>query len=188
MLLIYRSNIIDGLQHRYGKDCGVVYAYIDYKIPATQCVRNILASLVKQLYRNLDPVPKELSICLQELEQKVRSHQIDSQDYVNLILRCAKHFSSVYILFDALDECDPGARWKLLSSIKDLHKGVKILITCRDHIRLDMFTSNLSLEIKAHCSDLESYIRSKLDSGHIRMADDLKDEIVKRLLSKADET
>lgn len=191
-MLIYRSNIIDGLQHRYGKDCAVVYAYVDYKIAATQCVRNILPSLVKQLYRSLEPVPKELSTCLQELSEKVRSHQVDSQDYVNLIHRCAKHFSTVFILFDALDECDPGARWRLLTSIREIHRGgknVKVLMTCRDHIRLeDLFIVDLSLEIKAHCSDLESYVRSKLDSCHISIAEGLRNEIVRQLLSKADGT
>jgi hypothetical protein len=172
-----------------------VYAYVDYKVHATQCVRDILANLVKQLCRSFDPspVPKDLKSMLQDIGQKFRAHQIAPKDYVDFILRCAKYFPSVFILFDALDECDLGPRWKLLNSIKDIHHGgknIKILITSRDHITLEHgFASHLSFDIKAHHSDLESFVRAKLEfDTHIQVPAKFKSQIVKELLSKADGT
>ena len=120
------------------------------------------------------------------LRTKIRSHQVNSNDYILLILRAAKYFTTVFFIFDALDEWERnGARRELLHCINAIQTGgnVKILVTSRPHISLGGILRDMeSIEIRTNMSDVERYIRATLNSyDHIGAR--FKEEVVARLTS-----
>lgn len=193
MKLTNRSLIVDRLRRIFGSNCPIVFAYLDYKDQPTRGVTPVLANLLKQLLQLFKPnLPNELKRDLNALQANIGSYQDNATDYIQLILRAANYFPTVFFIFDALDECEKnGLRWELLDCINALQNGgtnVKILITSRPHISLERLSSPPeSIAIRANISDIECYIRAKLDLYH-RMSAGLKEEIVKRLTSTAEGT
>ena len=107
-------------------------------------------------------------------------------DLIKAIKSLAGSFSCVWLFFDALDECDKTTLEDLLPRIQDLMKtDIKGLVTSRSHVSeiQSTFKNAIKIELSAHRQDMEVFVRSKLSK---RFATELVDEIVARVLGKAD--
>ncbi|KAF6807480.1 ankyrin repeat protein [Colletotrichum sojae] len=155
------SIIIERLQQQYrdDKSIGLAYAFYNFRRQHEQSPRDILASLLSQLP-------------LSTVEIKTMIQQISSL------------FAKVYVVVDALDECQPngGYRHDLLAAILNLHNtcNVNFLATSRHIPEIEIYFEGCSIiEIQATDSDVREYLdghMSRLPS-FVQKSSPLREEI-----------
>jgi hypothetical protein len=168
----------------------VAYVYFDYQDRAIQNATNVLCSLLMQTLRSIENKswPEDL---FQKLHAKCTNpcNILDVQDVIKLIVDLTQEIPSMFFIFDALDECnDLATRRKLMNfmtTITTHQPQVKFLVTSR--LQLPTYHGLSSAEvitIYAHDSDLEVFIRAKIE--HKCYDPSLENEIVAKILNRAD--
>lgn len=185
--------MIDHLQeHASEARYGVVHIYFNYKEQHKQRPIDILASLVKQL-GNQHPESLAVLEHLQNRSQKDKRTPTEDELYITL-LELSKAFIHIFIIFDALDECDRSKqRETLLPMCHKMGKdGFTLFITSRrsaDDLQ-ESFSAVPRVEIEAHELDIRSYIYNWLNKNRavMRMIRTSKreEEIVSELVNASD--
>ena len=156
---INSSSVVDELMGMNGEDIGVAYMYCDYADKDNQTAENIIASLVKQLSlrkpSTLDHIQKLYEQCGLG---KVRPGLTKlTETFRNL---CTA-YRRIYLVIDALDECDEESRKLLLDQLEKVdHSIVRIFLTSRPHL-IEMqrkFDELPQVEIMAKDSDIREFI------------------------------
>ena len=99
---------------------------------------------------------------------------------------------SVYLVFDALDECASEQRKSFLESISRASQlqNVRLLVTSRPHLQdlTEIFEHSHTLEIKAQEADIKTYLNHELDRQAIsyRADPDFAERLVEKLTQGAD--
>lgn len=99
---------------------------------------------------------------------------------------------SVYLVFDALDECASGQRKSFLEFISQASQlqNVRLLVTSRPHLQdlTEIFEHSPTLEIKAQEGDIKTYLNHELDRQSItyRADPDFAERLVEKLTQGAD--
>ena len=143
----------------------------------------MLASLLKQLAIPLPKLPKpvlELHKRLSNLEK--RPQQLDLEQ---AIFSTCEEYDRVFIIIDALDECDAkNHRKDFLKALNTLHahSNFSIFITSRSYpedIKKNL-KSAPQIIIGAHDDDLERYISREIESSDSidEIDEDFKTEII----------
>jgi hypothetical protein len=185
----------------------LAYVYFDYKDRARQTPENILAGLLKQLEFQLANSPSSTDMPpmphIQPLYERLHSQRKRPvfSDLQGMLLSIVAEFDDVYLLFDALDECDEATQRNVLlplitqlplSIIQEGNKGCKIFVTARPHyadIQPALEPQPLKLEIIADAMDMELVIRAKIavvKQKGARIPAQLEQDIVSAILDKAD--
>jgi hypothetical protein len=146
------------LNHRseVSNNVGVAHIYLNYKEQGSQGISNILGSLIKQLCQQLPQLSR-----LPQLENLISRRRTPSEEGLFLaLIETSKSFSQIFLVFDALDECDrESQRGKLLPMLHLMgENGFCVFMTSRryaDDIE-DRFRNVPSIEIVAH-DDIKSY-------------------------------
>lgn len=185
--------MIDHLQeHASEARYGVVHIYFNYKEQQRQRPIDILASLVKQLC-NVRPESVAVLEDLQKRSQKDNTTPTEDELYISLV-ELAKAFTRIFIIFDALDECDRSKqRETLLPMCHRMGKdGFTLFITSRrsaDDIQ-ESFRAVPTVDIEANEGDIRSYIDNWLNKNPAvrRMIRTSKreEEIVSNLVDASD--
>ena len=142
-----------------GGDVGIAFAYYSYKEETEQTALKIVASVAKQFAARY---PEEV----EHLKGNLPLGRPDLKHLKALLLSLLSKYSQVFILVDALDECEKGERGLLISTLCALQSlcatRIRILITGRPHVQnIQPLLGNVfELEIKANASDLEAYVRN----------------------------
>jgi hypothetical protein len=162
--LIVRSVVIDYLKNRFQKErVAVVYVYFDYKDQQNQKGATIIASLLKQLVCKLQNLPLQLETLYNEC---VCSHtRPDISILRQLFVESSQELSSVYVVFDALDECGKQQLDDILSFVKLLQESrANVLLTMREHLRyiVKIFKDPVILPISAEEHDVRNYLQIEL--------------------------
>lgn len=89
-------------------------------------------------------------------------------EYLKALLRLSEKFTRVFLVFDALDECQENRRSVLLPLFKQLaDNGLNILLTSQPHphdVRSFMIDTNArKIDILAKTEDIRRYIIEKID-------------------------
>jgi hypothetical protein len=190
----FSSIVIDHLSNYHsevsGNNVGVAHIYFSYKEQGSQGLSNILGSLIKQLYQQLPRLPQLPS----HLEHLTNDGGTPSREDLFLALvQASKSFFQIFIVFDALDECDRLAqRQTLLPMLRRMgESGFRIFMTSRryaDDIE-DSFRNVPCIEIIAHDDDIKSYISERINAypsaKRMIQAAGLEDEVVSRLVRAA---
>ena len=186
-----RSLVVDRLRDALpAQNVVVAHLYFDYRVQDYQSAENMLASLLKQLVIPLPKLPEpvlELHKRLSNLEK--RPQQLDLEQAIFSI--CEK-YERVFIIIDALDECDAkNHRQDFLKALKTLrtHSNYSIFVTSRPYpedIKEDLKGAP-QIIIGAHDDDLERYISREIEnSDNIDEIDaDFKIEIIMRVSQAA---
>lgn len=188
----FRSKIVDHLESLFPDvhgDVAIAYVYCEFKQRVTQTSELIFASILQQLaYRqpNLDP---EIDV----LYKNRNSPRPPVEMLISAILSISRNFNAVYIVFDALDECDEkNQRKDILTYLQGfLRAPFKILATSRPH-PLDItaaFKGAAKATIRAHDDDIECYVRQRIKqelSTGITIKRELTEIIVRQITSKAE--
>ncbi|TAQ87668.1 hypothetical protein B7494_g4027 [Chlorociboria aeruginascens] len=160
---ILASAIIDKLDKEFpSTDVGLAYIYCNYKERETQTLANLLASIVQQLIWRRKQLPEEImAIYRDHLDKGLRPSRPECVKMLQVVTKC---FSKVYIVVDALDECDADAKTRkdLISEILNLSTtDIQLLCTSRNLSDIEnIFQNTLRLDIRATDEDVSLFLRA----------------------------
>jgi hypothetical protein len=163
------SRAIDDLQDkRLQPDVkiGLAWIYCDYATKVSQTVVKNISSLLKQLLGALSTFPQEI-LHLYKAPGTTNSctTSLNLAEYRSVIQIIANMYTRVFIVVDALDECENGEgnRDNFIKELQGLPENVRLLVTSRpiEEIRSE-FADSVQKDILAHRSDIEVYISGRL--------------------------
>jgi hypothetical protein len=162
---ILASVVIDDLTTRFPIDqnSGIAYLYFNFRRGEEQMAEDLLASLLKQLAQERSPLPDSVK----ELYERHKRTRPPFDEISRVLQSVATEYSRVFIVIDALDECQTSysCRTRFLKEIFNLQakSGANVFVTSRFITEIiKKFKGSISLEIRAN----DNYIRAYLD-GHM---------------------
>ena len=184
------SLVIDSLCERArGQNVAVACFYYDFAMQQEQSSTSMLGALLKQLASGLGELPGEMVEAYEEQKSFIGGRRPQHANIVKM-LQTTSSKKRTFICIDALDECVPEHRVKLLGSLyKILQKspGTRIFMTGRPHIGPEvekrLAGRVTSLPISAKRNDIIRYLRSRLedDTAPDAMDSSLEAEILKKI-------
>jgi hypothetical protein len=188
---ILTSIVVDDLHARFQDDVhiGIAYLYCNFR-RQDQKVEDLLSNLIRQLSQDQSSLPE----CLRIFYDKYKGRTRPSLDELSKALQTvANLFSRIFIVVDALDECQlsDGSRSKLLTEIFALQSkaGANIFATSRFILDVtERFKDNVSLEIRAHPGDVQRYIEGNIAHmpSCVARRPDLQKEITTKIIRAVD--
>jgi hypothetical protein len=144
----------------------VVYIYFNYQSKDSHTADQIIRTIIKQLVSGLE-IPEELQSFYKKFTRETTNPGM--QNLMSILGSCSRRFSSTYAIFDALDECDDSHKEEILNLFEGLQKlGYKLLISGRPPLDICRLSNVSTLEIRAIDSDVELYIKTKLEERGAR--------------------
>lgn len=177
------SIIVDDLCGRFRDQTtiGIAFVYFMNSLKSQQSAVDIFASLVRQLTEFQPTMPASIL----ELYKKHSLRQTrPSLDELSAVFQSlTKSFSQVFIIIDALDECEKSNASSFLETLLRIHEGspCNILVTSKNiHYIARAFQKFPKLEIRANEADVEKYLRTRVSSlpAIIRRDAELQKEII----------
>ena len=186
---IFSSTIIEdvNLRRREQQNTAILYHYFDFGNRISSSAESLLRSLIAQLVKQTSRLPKALDHLRQKnfidtrygtrMQMQAESVAQPSVLELSTILHDSmEEFDHVYVILDALDECDE--REKLFSIIKRLLYSkigkIHMLVTSRSDADLEerltpMITAHILIENSLVEPDIRSYIQEQLhDNPRLR--------------------
>jgi len=171
-----------------GQNVTVACLYLDFAAQE-QSSTSMLGALLKQLVVGLGEVPEEMAEVYEEQRNFIGGRKPQHTDIVRMLQTTASK-KRTFICIDALDECVPENRVKLLDSLNKILQespGTRIFVTGRPHIRSDIGrclvgrVTNLPISTKR--DDIIRYLYSRLaeDPTPDAMDSSLEAEILKKI-------
>jgi Cdc6-like AAA superfamily ATPase len=187
---IMAASVIAKLQHELSHgDGGLAYIYCTYNERHT--ARDLIASILKQLSSQLPAIPQKVN----ELYTAHRVHRSSLQmnDLRSALMSVLSCFPKVFIVIDAIDECqDDKNRAELLEDVKELKPHASILVTSRHSGAIeDAFERDVWLEIEASATDIKTYVGSQIHKRDFVLSNELADDsnlrsrIINAIVSKS---
>jgi len=114
-------------------------------------------------------------------------------EYLNVLRDLTAHFSQVYIVIDALDECDEvnGTRKTLIEELRNL-SGARVLFTSRYLGDIAQMLHDVPhLEVRATDADISCFLRFQIQKEHRLVAfcqqdPTLHDYLIEKIIRQAD--
>jgi len=182
--------VIDSLcDQAKGQNVAIACLYLDFAAQQDQSSTNMVGALLKQLVAGLGEVPKEVAEAYEEQKNFIGGRGPQHTDLVKM-LQTASSKKRTFICIDALDECVPEHRVKLLNSLNTILRkspGTRIFVTARPHIgpeiRRRLSGRMTSLSISTRRGDIIRYLHSRLEEDIIPDAMDgsLEADILKKI-------
>jgi len=129
----------------------------------------MLGSLLKQLAIGLGELPEEMVQAYEEQKNFIGGRSLQHTNIVKM-LQTISSKKCTFICIDALDECVPENRVKLLNSLNQILQaspGTRIFVTGRPHIRPEIgkrFAGRVtSLPISTRRDDIIRYLHSRFE-------------------------
>jgi hypothetical protein len=159
---ILTSIVVKDLHTRFQADgsIGIAYLYCNFKRSHEQKLDDLLSSLLKQLAGRLS-IPNVVRSLYDE--QKCQKKRPSTDEISKALRSVITSFSKVFIIIDALDECQVNDRCRprLISELFNLQAkcGVNLFATSRFIPKIaDQFKHGARLEIRASDGDLRTYL------------------------------
>jgi hypothetical protein len=190
---ILTSIVVDDLCNRFRNDAtiGIAYLYCNFQRRDEQKAEGLLASLLKQLAEELSSLPDSVRDLYNRHKDKRTRPSVD--EISRALKSVATLYLRVFIIVDALDECQPADRnWsKLLSELFVLQAncGANLFATSRFIPEIKkMFEGSLSIEIRATEDDVRRYLDSHISNlpAFVRRSPDLQEEIKTEVVKAVD--
>jgi hypothetical protein len=168
LALLSSSVVIDHFQERkITANYGLAYVYFDYREQEQQGPYQILASLVKQLLFQLIPLPPPVDELYKRLEPHGKRPSLD--ELYSILQISFTEFDQVFLIFDALDECDQKRQRKALLPLfhRLAQSGTHIFVTSRQHpedIR-DSMSASASIELSPSIEDMRLFIEQRIEEN-----------------------
>jgi len=187
---ILTAIVIEHLINQYHNDSNVAIAYIycNFRRNHEQTLDDLLASLLRQLTES----PPCLPIPVTELYErhKTKRTRASTDELIKALQLVAPSFSRVFILVDALDECQVsnGCRARLIEEVFSLQArcGVNFFMTSRFIPEItDKFDKSSWLEIRATKEDVERYLENHIKQSSSTIQK-MQEEIKATILNAVD--
>jgi hypothetical protein len=174
--------------HCSKNNAGLAYIYLSYDGWDEQDISNIALRLLHQLLVRLEVLPVKVSNKYDELHP--RGQILGSDSLLDFLLSCSESFPSIYIVLDALDECNETQLASIVSRIVQLStvQKFKIFATSRHHPSAvqSLFARGITVEIGSRNHDIEDFLDVRLKEVK-GMTLALKTKIMARLLNEQEE-
>ena len=159
---ILASAIIDKLERHFtSSNIGLAFIYCNYKERDGQTLTNLIASLVQQLAQRSSTISDDVrALYAHHNHQRTRP---GFEEYSRILRSLIATFTDVYIVVDALDECDwsNGARMKLIKELQE--SSANLLCTSRHLGDIEQSFANYSrLEIRASDTDVTKFLQARI--------------------------
>jgi Cdc6-like AAA superfamily ATPase len=190
---ILTSIVVENLDMRFQDNLsvGVAYLYCNFQRQDEQKAEDLLASLLKQLAQRQSSLPDSVK-CLYE-RHKGKQTRPSLDEVSRTLSSVATLYSSVFIIVDALDECQVsgGCRAKFLAEIFSLQAkyGVNLFATSRLIPEItERFKESISLEIRASEEDVRRYLDGHMLQlpGFVIKSPELQEEIKTEIVRSVD--
>lgn len=173
---------------RNNEDTGIAYVFCNFRRQAELSLEVLLAILTKQLLRIKAPSECIKEIFTQHEREKTRPSREDISKCLHSV--CSL-YSKVFIVIDALDECEHTQCLKLLSEMFALQTrtGVNILATSRLIPEISRrFEAAKHMEVRASEEDLQGYMEGNISRlpRCVQRDEDLHDEIKSTIVNCVD--
>ena len=164
------SLVIDSLGDEAGEQNETVTCfYFDFADQKDQSPTSTMGALLKQVVGGLEEIPEEISQAYQKQRKVLGGREPRLSDIVKM-LQTTTSKGRTFICIDALDECVPEYRAKLLDSLSKILQnspGSRIFVTGRPHIRPEigrrLVGKVTSVPISTKRDDIITYLRSRLE-------------------------
>ena len=184
------SLIIDRLCDRAkGRNAAVACFYFDSAAQKEQSLTTVLSSLLKQLVCGLENIPAKIVEAFRDQKKTTGGRRLELCEIVGMLQDIAPS-RPTFILFDALDECVPEYRGKLLESLQQiLHKspGTRIFLAgrlhARDEVKKHLAGRVVAVPITTTKADIIRFLRAKMreDTTPDAMDNSLEEDIMKNI-------
>jgi len=172
-------------------EVGLAYVYCNYKEQASQTLTDLLACVIQQLIKKRGGVPKDVFAMYQI--HKSQGTRPSRAEYSKMLRSISNMFSQVYIVIDALDECDENSdtRRDLISEFTNDAANWQLFCTSRHLGDIEeIFKGTPRLEIRASDEDVRIYLEEQIKSqgrlGDFCKKDEaLKDVIIQNISDNA---
>ena len=184
---ILTSIVVDNLVTRFHENpnIGIAYIYCNFRRKDEQTINDLLKCLLKQLARNQSALP----VIVQDLYDRHTKNQTRPSfgDISRALYSVAAMFSRVFIVIDALDECQvsEGSRSMLLSEIFNLHQQCKANVFATSRFVPEVtekFKKYPRLDIRAHDEDVRNYLEGRISRSSRKFLRDLPEGIIMRII------
>ena len=182
--------MIDTLCDQAGeKNATVACFYFDFAVQKDQSPTSTMGALLKQVVGGLEEIPGEVSQAFRKQKKALGGRGPRLSDIVKM-LQATSSKERTFICIDALDECVPEHRGKLLGSLNQILQkspATRIFVTGRPHIRPEIERRIAggvkSLSISTKANDIIRYLHSKLeeDTNPEAMDSSLEADILKKI-------
>ncbi|KAJ5381577.1 uncharacterized protein N7496_004005 [Penicillium cataractarum] len=192
---ILTSIVIEELYDQYRNDgsVAITFLYCSFRRRHEQGLAHLLASLLRQLAQAQPDLPSPLSNIYDEHRAKSTRPKVEELSKALESLAQQGGFSKVFVVIDALDECDMSNRscTKLLDTMFDLQAScnVNLFATSRFIPEItERFQELPTLEIRASKEDVTRYLRDNLSilPSFVSRNKDLQDEISTAITTAVD--
>ncbi|KAK3176371.1 hypothetical protein OEA41_007694 [Lepraria neglecta] len=102
-----------------------------------------------------------------KMKESKKKTSLDRAEYSQLLTTVAKEFSTVFVVIDALDECDEDNRARLdfLKDIRSLQATVRIFATSRPIRSIEQdFQGAVQVKIHPQNADIDEFVQGRLES------------------------
>jgi Cdc6-like AAA superfamily ATPase len=185
---IITSIVVEDLCIRFQNDAsvGIAYVYCNFRRHEEQKPEDLLASLLKQLIQGQPSMPENVKSLYERHKKRTRPSFNELSEALHSIIA---GYSKVFIIIDALDECQvsDGSRKRLLSEILGVQAktGASVFATSRFIPEIEKeLEGSVSLEVRASDEDVRRYLDGHMFElpsfvAHNRsLQDEIKSEIV----------
>lgn len=167
-----------------------LFFYFDYKRQGEEDPVKFLQTLLHQLLARSPPIPPQASEILNRI---VTNNEMPSWDELrNVFMSICNASGNVFLILDALDECDEAvSRGPVIRILNDLKKSkARLLVTSRQFAPdiNQLLESCDTIQVEAATSDIRAYLLDRIyDSPRASrlMDDSLRDEVVSSILAKS---
>ncbi|KAH6986800.1 hypothetical protein EDB80DRAFT_183080 [Ilyonectria destructans] len=163
---ILTSIVVDSLNSKFDNDSeiGIAYIYCNFRRRHEQKIDDLLASMLKQLTQCRSSLPDSVKNLYDRHKTQRTRPSLD--EILGLLQSVAAMYSRVFIIVDALDECQAsdGCRTRFLLELFKLQTrhGTNIFATSRSIPEIiNRFKASLSIEIviRASPNDVARYLQ-----------------------------
>lgn len=166
---------------------GVAYVFCNYKEHLEQNTLSLLSAILKQLVQ-AQPAAAGAANALHGLHSAMGT-TASAEEISNTLKLTLKHFSTAYIVVDALDECSDkhNTPHRLLEKLRDLEntEGIRLMVTSRFIPDIEgEFKSASKLEIRASPHDVTKFVKGQIPrlGKCVQRDNDLKREIEEHIV------
>jgi hypothetical protein len=181
---ILTSVVVKELNTRFQNDkrIGVAYLYCNFRQQDEQKAEDLLASLLKQLTQDQSSLPESVKSLYNNHKDKRTRPSFD--EISRTLQSVAAMYSRVFIIVDALDECQvsDSCRMRFLSDIFNFQAKCQanLFVTSRFIPEINKkFDESIRLEIRASNQDVQRYLDSHISQlpSCVLHSSELQDEI-----------
>ena len=190
---ILTSIVVEEVNTRFVSDgsVGIAFLYCNFRRQYEQKLADLLASLLKQFIQGLPSMPSSVKDLYDRHQAKRTRPSLD--DISGSLQSVATIYSRVFIIADALDECQvsDGCRMRFLSEIFNLQAKCRASLFATSRIIPEItekFRESIQLEIRASQQDVQRYLDGHMWQlpGCVLRSSELQDEIKAEIIKAVD--